>query len=71
MNNIEIDPDLLEMAKEENLEDKAKAFDLLVIVGYIKLDDYHKTIIVRHGFDRVEIPISNYQYEILKRAMDI
>lgn len=81
MNDIKIDPDLLEMAREEALEDKvknydelelkAKAFDILATVGAISYDHFNKLVIVEFGFKRVELSLYPDDYEILEKAINI
>lgn len=50
--------------------DKAKAFDRLVEVGFIKLLD-KPTIMIRNGINEVVMTISDKDYEILEKAMEV
>lgn len=72
MNNIIIDPDLLEFASQEELENKAKAFDVLmkVLNNDYPLLDADKFIKITNGYNVIEIPLSDYEYKILERAMN-
>lgn len=72
MNNIIIDPDLLEFTKQETLENKAKAFDTLVKILNIDFpfDNSTNFLKIRNGFESIDFPISYEEYEILKKVID-